>query len=147
AQGAPFYYLHLRRSARTAVTVPWESTPVYRDEHRAPILLFSPGRCGSTLLSRILFEAGIANVSEADFYTQATSQFSSSALNPFRRGMRHAVLVMGRDLCAVLSSAGPTVVKLRAESCRAPGLVIDEHERRTLFVTRNFENWARSTIQ
>lgn len=147
AQQAAFYYLHLRRSARTAVMIPWETTPIYRDESRAPILLFSPGRCGSTLVSSILVEAGIANVSEADFYTQATSEFSSSALNPFRRGMRDAVLDMGRDLCAALSGAGPVVVKLRAEACRAPALIVDPRERRALFVTRDFESWARSTIR
>lgn len=146
AQAAPFYYLQLRRSARTAVMVPWEEVALRQDESRAPILLFSPGRCGSTLVSRILYEARVANVSEADFYTQATSQFLSSAFNPFRRGMRHAVLGMGRDLCASLSSGGPVVVKLRAESCRAPGLVIDPNERRALFVIREFESWARSTI-
>jgi hypothetical protein len=147
AQRAPFYYLHLRRAARTAVIVPWESLPLRRNGHRAPILLFSPGRCGSTLVSRILYEAGVANVSEADFYTQATSKFSSGPLNPFRSGMHRAVLGMGRDLSASLSAAGPVVVKLRAESCRAPQLVIDPSEPRALFVTRKFESWARSTIQ
>jgi hypothetical protein len=147
AQAAPFYYLHLRRAARTAVTVPWESTPICRDEHRAPVLLFSPGRCGSTLVSRILFEAGVANVSEPDFYTQASSQIGSSAFNPVRRRMRDAVHNMGRDLCASLSTAGPVIAKLRAESCRAPGLLIDPCERRTLFMTREFQSWARSTEQ
>jgi len=147
AQAAPFYYLHLRRSARTVVMVPWEAGPVFQSESRAPILLFSPGRCGSTLVSRILFEAGIANVSEADFYTQATSQFLSSPLNPLRGRMRNAVLGMGRDLCASLSAAGPVIVKLRAESCRAPALLSDPGERRVLFITRDFESWARSTMK
>lgn len=147
AQAAPFYYLHLRRSARTIVMVPWEAMPILHSESRAPILLFSPGRCGSTLVSRILYEAGIANVSEADFYTKATSQFLSSALNPLRGRMRNAVLGMGRDLCASLSAAGPVIVKLRAESCRAPALLCDPGERRALFVIRDFESWARSTIK
>jgi hypothetical protein len=147
AQAAPFYYLHLRRAARAAVMVPWESTPISRDEHRAPILLFSPGRCGSTLLSRILFEASVANVSEPDFYTQASSQINSSVFNPLRRRMRDAALNMGRDLCASLSTSGPVIAKLRAESCRAPGLLIDPRERRTLFMTRKFQSWARSTEQ
>jgi len=147
AQKAPFYYLHLRRASRTAVTIPWESLPLCRDERRAPILLFSPGRCGSTLVSHILYEAGVANVSEADFYTQATSRFFSGPLYPYRRAMRHAVLAMGQDLCASLSSAGPVVVKLRAESCRAPEILIDSSERRAIFVIRKFETWARSTIQ
>ena len=98
AQEVPFYYLHLRRAARTTVTVPWELTHLCRDELRAPILLFSPGRCGSTLVSRILYEAGVVNVSEADFYKQATSKFSSSQLNPLRRGLRKAESGVGRAL-------------------------------------------------
>src|SRR6478736_2202650 len=55
AQGAPFYYLYLRRNARFVVTIPWEEGALSQNDARAPVLLFSPGRCGSTLLSRILF--------------------------------------------------------------------------------------------
>jgi hypothetical protein len=39
------------------------------------------------------------------------------------------------------------VVKLRAESCRAPGMLVRDEERRTLFMTRGFETWARSNIR
>lgn len=144
AQGAAFYYLYLRRNARFVVTIPWEAGALTRNS-RAPVLLFSPGRCGSTLLSRILFEAGIANVSEPDFFTQATSRWAASAINPLRSTMRRAVLAMGGDLCQVLAPYGPVVAKLRAESCRAPALLADPRERRVLFMTRNFADWARST--
>jgi len=145
AQGAPFYYLYLRRNARFVVTTPWEEGALSRNDVRAPVLLFSPGRCGSTLLSRILFEAGIANVSEPDFYTQATSRWAASGFNPLRSTMGRAVGAMGGDLCAALSSSGPVVAKLRAESCRAPALVMDPREQRVLFMTRAFADWARST--
>ena len=145
AQEAPFYYLHLRRNARAVVTFPWEQPMGKLDAKRVPVFLFSPGRCGSTLLSQILVAADIANVSEPDFYTQATSQLASSSFNPLRAGMRDAVLKMGSDLCAALSDRGPVVAKLRAESCRAPGLLIDQREGRTLFMIRQFESWARST--
>ena len=145
AQEAPFYYLHLRRTARTVFSVPWECGAVRGTTARSPIFMFSPGRCGSTLLSHILFEAGIANVSEPDFYTQATSQVAASALNPFRSAMRTTLLSMGHDLCDALSKSGPTVAKLRAESCRAPELLLAASERRTVFMTRGFEDWVRST--
>jgi len=145
AEGAPFYYLHLRRNARFVVTIPWENGGLFKDASRAPVLLFSPGRCGSTLLGRILFEAAIVNVSEPDFYTQATSKWASSAFNPLRSSMQHAVLAMNGDLCAELSSGGPVVAKLRAETCRAPALLMDPRERRVLFMTRKFDDWARST--
>jgi hypothetical protein len=144
AQTAPFYYLHLRRTARRVVSVPWETLPLVHDAARAPIFLFSPGRCGSTLLSRILSAAGTANVSEPDFYTQATSALCASSFNPFRATIGKAVAGMGADLAAALSPDQSPVVKLRAESCRAPDLLVQPRERRTIFLTRDFESWARS---
>ena len=145
AQQAPFYYLHLRRCARFVVTVPWEAGAVRAGQMRALILLFSPGRCGSTLLSQILVEAGIANVSEPDFYTQATSALCSSPINPLRASVRRAVAGMGHDLSVALAPEGPVIAKLRAESCRAPELLLGQSERRSLFMTRSFESWALST--
>ncbi|MGH8121287.1 MAG: hypothetical protein ACREPT_00765, partial [Rudaea sp.] len=105
------------------------------------------GRCGSTLLSQILFEAGIANVSEPDFYTQATSAACSSPLNPLRARVGRAVASMGSDLCQTLSPNGVLVAKLRAESCRAPGYLLHHLESRTLFMSRGFESWARSNLR
>ena len=144
AQAAPFYYLHLRRHATRIVSVPWESNPLAKNAAGAPVFLFSPGRCGSTLLSRILFAAGVANVSEPDFYTQATTAPVASRANPFRATIGRAAAAMGSDLAAALDAAQSPVVKLRAESCRAPDLLVQPQERRTLFMTRGFEGWARS---
>jgi hypothetical protein len=142
AQSAPFYYLHLRRNARAVVSVPWERGRLSGDPVPEPVFLFSPGRCGSTLLSRILSAAGTPNVSEPDFYTQLTAGAVASALNPFRRMIQSAVSNMGADLIAVAGQ--PLVVKLRAESCRAPALLLRSSEQRTIFMTRDFESWARS---
>jgi hypothetical protein len=147
AQRAPFYYLFLRRQARTAVSVPWELGSLTAGVPRVPIFLFSPGRCGSTLLSRILSAAGSANVSEPDFYTQATSAFCASPFNPLRPQIQAAVANMGGDLGAALDAAQAPVVKLRAESCRAPQLLMQPQERRTLYITRGFESWVRSNVR
>ena len=144
AQDAPFYYLYLRGQARTVLSVPWERGPLAAGVSRRPVFLFSPGRCGSTLLSRILSAAGAANVSEPDFYTQATSALSVSALNPLRGAMRAAVAALGTDLAEALDPVQSPVVKLRAESCRAPELLLQTAERRTVFMSRGFESWARS---
>ncbi len=144
AQTAPFYYLYLRREAKRVLSVPWERGALVQGAPRAPVFLFSPGRCGSTLLSRILSRAGLPNVSEPDFYTQATVAFAVSPLNPLRAGMLRAAASMGADLAAALDPVTPAVAKLRAESCRAPQLLVQRGERRTLFMTRGFESWARS---
>jgi hypothetical protein len=141
-QSAPFYYLYLRRNARAVVSVPWERGRLSGGNPLAPVFLFSPGRCGSTLLSRILSNAGSPNVSEPDFYTQMTMAAVASGLNPFRHAIQSAVANMGADL--VCTAGEPLVVKLRAESCRAPALLLRSTEQRTLFMTRDFESWARS---
>jgi hypothetical protein len=59
--------------------------------------------------------------------------------------VRRAVADMGSDLAAALDAVQPPVVKLRAESCRSPALLLQPSERRTIFMTRDFEAWARST--
>ena len=144
AQAAPFYYLHLRRHAQRVVSAPWEALPFALQPQLAPVFLFSPGRCGSTLLSRLLSAAGCANVSEPDFYTQATGIFAAGPLNPWRAPMTRAVAAMGVDLAQALDPTQALIVKLRAESCRAPELLVPDPDRRTIFMTRGFEAWARS---
>ena len=69
----------------------------------------------------------------------------SLTIRRYRAGDRDAVYDMGSDLCIVTGDA--TVVKLRAESCRAPGMLVQPKEKRTLFMTRGFESWARSNIR
>lgn len=145
-EAAPFYYLHLRRTARRLLAVPIEhgslnAAPAYAD----PVFVFSPGRCGSTLLSGILAHAGVRGVSEPDFYTQMSSLFWSYPRNPLREPFRRAMWAMTQDLAAALG--GAPVVKLRAESCRAPELFVRSPQARAIVLVRGFEGWARSTAR
>jgi len=145
AQSAPFYYLHLRRSAHVLLSVPIERGRLGEPAQADPVFLFSPGRCGSTLLSRILNASGVASASEPDFYTQMSTMFWSSPKNPLQAPFRQAMWNMGADLSAALGSA--PVVKLRAECCRAPGLFVRCPEAKTIVMMRSFEDWARSTAR
>lgn len=146
AQAAPFYYLYLRRHARRLLSVPIEHAPLMRRSPAAdPVFLFSPGRCGSTLLSRMLAEAGVASVSEPDFYTQMGTPFWTTPLNPARDIFRDAMWKMSGDLTAALG--GVPVVKLRAECARAPEQFVRQANSRTLVMFRGFEDWARSTAR
>lgn len=145
-QAAPFYYLYLRRNARSLLSVPIEYGPVCgvrtADD---PVFVFSPGRCGSTLLSRVLYEAEIPSVSEPDFYTQMSSYFWGSPINPASGAFRHAMWNLSADLSVVLG--GPPVVKLRAECCKAPELFVRSRQARSIVLFRGFEAWARSTAR
>ena len=140
-QSAPFCYLYLRRHAQRVLSIPLSAC----GEGDDPVFLFSPGRCGSTLLSRVLFEAGLASVSEPDFYTQMASWFWSRRSNPFAARYREAMWTMSRDLVAALGAV--PVVKLRAECSRAPELFVRNPGAPAIMMFRRFETWARSTAQ
>lgn len=140
-QGAPFYYLYLRQHARRVLSVPFEAGGVRSD----PVFLFSPGRCGSTLMSRVLFEAGVASVSEPDFYTQMAAWFWSLRCNPLAVRYREAMWAMSQHLVAALGAV--PVVKLRAECSRAPELFVRNPAAPTIVMFRRFETWSRSTAQ
>jgi hypothetical protein len=140
-QAAPFYYLYLRGHARRVLSVPFAASGAGAD----PVFLFSPGRCGSTLMSRVLFEAGIASVSEPDFYTQLGSWLWSRPFNPLAGVYRDAMWKMSQDLAAGLGAV--PVVKLRAECARAPELFVRNPAASSLVLFRRFETWSRSTAQ
>lgn len=145
AQAAPFYYLHLRRYAQAVVSVPLGHGPLHHETTPDPVFLFSPGRCGSTLLSRVLHEAGIASVSEPDFYTQMAAWFWSRPGNPLAPPFLDTMWAMSADLAATLDAA--PVVKLRAECARAPALFVREASTPVLVLLRGFDEWSRSTAQ
>ncbi len=146
AQAAAFYYLHLRQTARHILSVPFERLPLSPvSAHGDPVFLFSPGRAGSTLISRVLAEAGVASVSEPDFYTQVASPFCRSPLNPWRDRIERAMWHLSDDLCAALGAA--PVVKLRAECAAYPELFLRRPHAKTIVLFRSFESWSRSTAQ
>ena len=66
--GATFFYQAQRQHARSVIKVPFDALPEAR---ASPTLIFSIGRCGSTLLHKAFEAAGVRTVSEPDYFTQA----------------------------------------------------------------------------
>lgn len=146
---APFANVHARIEARSVLSVPWEAGPINLPSFaKDPLYVFSPGRCGSTLLHKILVTAGIPGVSEPDIASALISP-AYSEYPLLRPVLRWATRTYARDLASALGGGdGPFVVKLRSQFCRAAGpLLKGSRERRTIFLTRDFENWSRSVGQ
>lgn len=145
-QDAPFYYLHLRRTAEQIVSVPVGYGAITKTTSAPdPVFLFSPGRVGSTLISRVLAEAKIPSVSEPDFYTQLAHPLFRAMPATLRKPFEEAMWDLGADLSAALGAS--PVVKLRAECARTPELFVRGMDNRTIVLFRGFESWARSTTQ
>jgi hypothetical protein len=69
---APFLYQYLRETASSLIKVPWKNGPIFTDltKLQMPRFIFSPGRCGSTLVGKIALAAGGVSLSEPDYYSQ-----------------------------------------------------------------------------
>ena len=126
---ATFFYQAQRQHARSVIRVPFDALP---DGPRAPALIFSIGRCGSTLLVRALQAAGVRTVSEPDFFTQAACQQPPDAS---LRGM-----IAGATRLLPYS-----VIKLRLECNNAPLLIAGAFASpRIMFILRDPVDWAAS---
>jgi hypothetical protein len=150
AREAPFFYLYARRNTKQVLSIPWEAGPIIPSKAGAyPVFCFSPGRCGSTLLSKLLGAAGIKGISEPDFYLA----LKSNAYNEhvwLRPLLRKVVANLSRDLVSGLADAyGPLIVKLRSDSCASVKGILDcvSEPPKTLFLCREFDTWAASKAQ
>jgi hypothetical protein len=150
AQRAPFYYLHLRQRATTLFAIPWEHGRVLERGAATPCFIFSVGRCGSTLLVDALRAGGACAVSEPDFFTQAvaTSLFEGPLYSGYAELARALRDVTG-DLLAAVSkpSEQRAFIKLRAQCCKAPRLIVGENGGKSIFLIRQFPAWAASTVR
>jgi hypothetical protein len=127
--GATFFYQAQRQWARSVIKVPFDALP---EALASPTLIFSIGRCGSTLLHRAVEAAGVRTVSEPDYFTQVALQ------KPHDQALRS---VIGRAT-QLLPYA---VIKLRAE-CNHAALLIASAFRapKLMFVLRDPVDWAAS---
>ena len=127
--GATFFYQAQRQCARSVIKVPFDALP---EAPPSPTLIFSIGRCGSTLLHKAFEAAGVRTVSEPDYFTQAALH------RPLDPALQR---VIGRAT-HLLPYA---VIKLRAECSNAALLIAGGFRApRVMFVLRDPVDWAMS---
>lgn len=127
--GATFFYQAQRQSARSVIKVPFDALP---EALASPTLIFSIGRCGSTLLHRAFEAAGVRTVSEPDYFTQA-------ALHKLQDPALQSVIGRATQLLPY------AVIKLRAECNNAPLLIAGAFRAPdVMFVLREPADWAAS---
>jgi len=127
--GAVFFYQAQRDHARSVIKVPFESLP---DGPASPALMFSIGRCGSTLLVKALEAAGVRAVSEPDVYTQAACE------QPRDTSLK-------RPIAGATRLLPYSVIKLRMECINAPLLIAGAFSApRIMFILREPAAWSAS---
>ncbi len=127
--GATFFYQAQRQRARSVIKVPFDALP---EASASPTLIFSIGRCGSTLLHRAFEAAGVPTVSEPDYFTQA-------ALLRVKDPALQSLIGRATHLLPY------AVIKLRAECNHAPLLIAGAFRApKIMFIVRDPADWAAS---
>ena len=126
---ATFFYQAQREQARSVIVAPLAVLPEARS---SPALVFSIGRCGSTLLHQAFRAAGAAAVSEPDYFTQAAL---------YARHDPALAAAIGRATRLL----GYSIIKLRAECSNAPLLIAGAFPApKLVFILRDALDWADS---
>jgi hypothetical protein len=150
---APFLYQAQYDAARRLVQVPYETlhrlaAEVVIDPSRL-ILIYSVGRCGSTLVSHAFNEVeGVDSISEPDVFTQMLGHWGAKNLD----GTEKAELLKSCTLiqCAPGRSKGSTAwaLKFRSMVMEMGDLFYSVFpEAKVIFLYRNAEPWARSFLR
>lgn len=143
----PFLYMRQRATAERLASVPFarlrELTPdpMRAAQETSPCLIVSPGRCGSTLLVRLLRAAGLPVVSESDVFTNYATwrMFNDEVCDDAAEPLRACVENFRARLGA------PPILKLRGVCCFETEAILRAlPEARCVFLLRDPHSWARS---
>ena len=142
---APFLFVEQLRRATGVTTVPFESLSALRlaPPGLRPVLVFSPGRTGSTLLARLLTESGVGCASEPDMLTQI-ARIHPGTWDSLPPGTD--TLLAGACIGALCRALGPrTAVKLRGWCNARPMAMVGGFPGcRVVFMLRGMAGWAMS---
>ncbi|CEN56203.1 sulfotransferase domain-containing protein [Candidatus Methylopumilus turicensis] len=153
ASKATFQYDYIRKNAQYFLYTPLESLAKSPPNiNISAVLLFSPGRCGSTLLSKLIAEIGVPSISEPDIYSQAALYFapkdkSHAKADQVRHLLRWANFF---QLSPFLKMGAPNVlIKLRSHVNNGPGIVLSSFTgpHKTIFLKRDFHSWCMSRMR
>ncbi len=144
---AAFFYQTQYEAARSLVAVPYDALHslaqrVHVDD-RQLIMLFSTGRCGSTLASKAFAAAGMPVWSEPDTFTQ---------LVMLRAAGRCDAATLGRLVRSTAQltfrGGGPQAVKFRSCAIElAELLALSYPAAKVIFLYRQADTWTQSSLR
>ena len=142
---APFLFVEQLRSASSVTAVPFERLAELGlvEAGMRPMMVFSPGRTGSTLLTKLLAAAGLGCASEPDMLTQiARTDTAVWADLPPDMDRLLAAACIGA-LCRVLGVGA--AIKLRGWCNARPLAMVQGFPAcRVLFMLRGMTGWVLS---
>ena len=151
---APFYYQTQYQAARRLIAVSYDTLHGLAQEvqldPRHLILIYSVGRCGSTLVSQALNQAdGVVSFSEPDVYTQIVMLREADGSN--EPEVSALVRSCTKVICASTAQRGSAIawaLKPRGFGIQLADLFYRSFpEAKVVFLYRRAESWARSSAR
>jgi hypothetical protein len=104
------HYAQLRPATKKIAVVPSELVPVSVQARTKRVYLFSPGRCGSTLLCQVLRAAGVPALAEPGFYLSFL-QRARGTTEAQRSGLRTTLAKLEYLLLKPFDDADTVIIK------------------------------------
>jgi hypothetical protein len=153
AANEAFQYVFLRNNAREFCELPLKNFQLIDSiDSKRVFFLLSPGRCGSTLLSKLIQSMNVQSISEPDFYSQAAFFFANNKLSKQQiydaldllRIANHILL-----LPFLRQSNSKVLIKTRSHVTASPEILISgfKNSPNFIFLTRNFISWCESRMR
>jgi hypothetical protein len=146
---AAFYYQAQHAHAQAAVAVPFALLPrlaevAIMDPGRL-ILLYSVGRCGSTLVARALTSlGGVTALSEPDVFTQLVGLRGTMS----DRELSALIRLCLRLVCGTAAPGRTVALKFRSFVVEIADLIhLNYPAARRVFLYRHVADWSRSSVQ
>ena len=128
-----FLYMNQRKKGKYCFSKDVEKITPNKFNTKNLCLIFSPGRCGSTLLSNILRKLNITSISECDALTQAEG--NKTAIKRIVESFFSSQLIMSNKIA----------FKFRADTSRFAGVYLELFPEATfIFIKRSPLDWAKS---
>ena len=141
------HYAQLRAATQKIAVVPHELVPTTTEAQTSRFYLFSPGRCGSTLLCQVLRAAGVPALAEPGFYLSFL-QRARGATEAQRFRLRTTLTKLEYLLLKPFDSGGKVIIKPHPY-CSADldfwlGGEPGQPKPRTVALLRRILPWSRS---
>jgi hypothetical protein len=148
---AAFFYQAQRDLALSLIAVPFDLLArMAMLPEPSPALIFSPGRCGSTLLHRAFVALGVPSVSEPEVFAQLADHVEQQRPRHIDRaklddGVRVLRKSTGMLLAGLDAGPGRTMIKLHMTCNLAPLAIARAFpEVKLIFLLREQLAWAES---
>ncbi len=141
----PFHFIYLRQNTKTASSISFLERFDIRSEFIDPYFIFSIGRCGSTLLSKLLSCFNVISISEPDFYNGLVQQYLQNRTELSLLKHQKIMSIMTADLLKPFPKS-KTFLKLSSNCNLFPELILSVCNRKpkTIFLLRQFDSWIVS---